>query len=241
MNRLPTIPLEPRDGGALSWFDYLDDDLRVPIGFFGGHYPKTPTQRRAWLIRMLREQDHNRLFFRLLAHRDMVLDFQLTEVKKTGWPEYSHTVGTVPLAQLLSLPNVDPAEELEQMRGFLAWLDQQVAGNGRNGGDAHIQVFRGGYNSRGIEAAGFADPTKRETLEQDLKNWRKKAWFEAWYQTKMKELSRVRMNAHCWFPLDSLVEDRRYQAMLLKTRQEQIPQPKPSEPEEDRIVLVVGD
>lgn len=208
--RLPTIPMERRYGGPLNWFDYLDADFRVPIEFFGKPYPKTAKQQEAWLIEMLRSHNTHEFFGRLLSRKGLALDFQVTKVRKTGWPDQVVTIGTVPLAQFLSLPNERPAEELAQMKEFLTWLDDQLNGQGKNEDDAALHVYRGGYNHRGMGPAYFKDDHKKEALAQALLEWRKKPWFKAWYEKMMEHLGRVRAGPHCWFTLTHLQGDRKY-------------------------------
>lgn len=214
-----TIPMDPREGGPLHWFEYADAEFRVPIEFFGEHYPRTPKQQETWLLKMLRGYRANLFFLRLLSRKGLNLDFRLTEVKKTGWPDKSYTIGTMPLAQLFSLPNENPAEELAQMKAFLTWLDVQLKEQGDRGRDACIQWYRGGYGNRGLEAAGFAEDAKRDALDQALKEWRKEPWFEAWYQKNMEHLGRVRMGPHCWFALSDLSGDREHLRYMEEIRQ----------------------
>lgn len=211
---LPTIPMNSRDGGPLNWFEYLDADFRVPIEFFGRAYPKTAKQQEAWLIEMLRSHSAHQFFCRLLARKGLALDFQVTSIKKTCWPEDFYTIGTVPLAQLFSLPNENPAEELARMKEFLTWLDEQLKGQGKKGDDATLHVFRGGYNSRGMGAAYFKDDDKKAELNRALQERRKEPWFEAWHQKMMEHLGRVRMGPHCWFTLTDLQGDREYYRLL---------------------------
>lgn len=219
----PTIPMDSREGGPLHWFEYLDADFRVPIEFFGAAYPKTEKQQEKWLIDQLRGYRTIPFFCRLLARKGLALDFQVTSTKKTGWPKDFFTTGTVPLAQLFSLPNEQPAEELANMKRFLSWLDDQLKGQGEKGRDACIQWYRGGYNDRGLEAAGFEDKTKQEALDQALKAWRKEAWFEAWFRKNMEHLARVRIGPHCWFALSNLCGDRYYQRLREEVKTEKAP------------------
>jgi hypothetical protein len=166
------IELDRRDGGAMTWFDHLDAKFRVPIEFMGPAYPKTAKQLEAWLIKQLREDTSQGFFFRTLAHPGMALDFKLLQCQPTGNPAFFITTGTVPLAQLFLLPNVDPEQELREMKDMLAWLDGQLAGQGPKGRDGTVQWFRGGYRNRGLEAASFQDEEKREALNLALANWR---------------------------------------------------------------------
>lgn len=204
----PTIPMNSRDGGPLNWFEYLDADFRVPIEFFGRPYPKTSKQQERWLIEMLGSHSAHRFFCNLLARKGLALDFQVTRIKKTGWPDKEFTIGTVPLAQLLSLPNENPAEELAQMKAFLTWLDAQIEGQGDNGSDATLQLFRSGYSRRGMDLCHFKDEDEGKARTLALQEWRKQPWFEAWYQKMMEHLGRVRLGPHCWFTLTDLQGDR---------------------------------
>ena len=208
------IPLDPRDGGALNWFDHVDENFRVTLAFFGTTYPhgKSDRQREAWLIEQLRDNasaGRQHFFFYPLAHKGMALDFQFTRESGPA-PGWMTVEGTVPLAQLFLLPNEQPALELARMKEFLTWVDDRVKGQGKDGSDARIQWFRGGYGSRGLEAAGFADDAAREALTQDLKAWHEKPWFERWYAANMKGFAKVRMGPHCWLSMASLVPSRQH-------------------------------
>lgn len=216
MTKPTTIPLDPRDGGALNWFDYLDENFRVPLGFFGTTYPKDKgeRQREAWLIEQLRNgtsTSRQHFFFYPLAHKGLSLDFQFTrEHALSPSPDWTTVEGTVPLAQLFLLPNEQPALELARMKEFLTWVDERVRGQGGDGYDARIQWFRGGYNSRGLEAAGFADKALQQALTEDLKAWHEKPWFQRWYAANMKGFAKVRMGPHCWLSMASLVPCRKH-------------------------------
>lgn len=206
------IPLDPREGGALNWLDMVDEEGRVVIEFLGPAYPNAPNSQEAWLIEQLREDNHQVFFFRTLAHRGMNLDFQLIESRPLN--RFSLTRGSVPLAQLLSMPNEDPATELAQMREFLEWVDTKRQGVGRDGGEATIQWYRGGYRQRGLEWAGVKDDATREQLNEKLSQWRQKPWFQRWYDTNMTGFSKVRMGPHCWLAMSSLVPDRQWAQLM---------------------------
>ena len=209
-----SIPMDRRDGGPLNWFDYLDGEGRVPVAFFGKPYPKTEKQREAWLIEMLRSTRSQGFFCRLLARKGLALDFQVTSSRPTGWPESFYTCGTVPLAQLFSLPNENPREELAQMKAFLTWLDEQLKGQGEKGNDASLQVFRAGHGRNGMDLVHFKDEDEGKARTLALQEWRKQPWFEAWHQKMMEHLGRVRLGPHCWFTLTDLQGDREYLQLL---------------------------
>lgn len=208
------IPLDRRDGGPLNWFDYLDSEGRVPVEFFGKPYPKTDKQREAWLIDMLRSSRSQGFFCRLLARKGLRLDFQMTESRPTGWPDSFYTLGTVPLAQLFSLPNENPAEELAQMKAFLTWLDEQIKGRGENGNDASLQVFRAGHGRSCMNLVHFQDEDEQKARNLALQEWRNQPWFEAWHRKMMEHLGRVRLGPYCGFTLTDLQGDREYLQFL---------------------------
>lgn len=200
------IPTEPRQGGALDWFDLVDETHRVQMPVIGKRYPKTPKAQEAWLIDHLRNDLLYQGFFCApLAHKGMALDFQVIHEEPAARDNWGWTVGTVPLAQLFLLPNENPAEELAQMKAFLTWVYERLQGQGENGRQGRLQWYRSGRrNGRGLEAAGFEDKAKRDALTQDIQAWREQPWFEAWYQANLKGLGRVRLGPHCWWPLHSL-------------------------------------
>lgn len=210
---LKPIPLDPRDGGALNWFDLADEQGRVVMELFTQHPPKTPKALESWLIQKLRNDMHQSFFFRTLAHKGMKLDSEILHQKKHQNAAWSRVYVRVPLAQLFLLPNENPQQELEQLRGFLQWVDDNRQTTGRDGREATIQWFRGGYRSRGLEWAGVAEVADKERLNQELDSWREKPWFQQWYQANMDGLAKVRMGPHCWFSMASLVQDRFYQQL----------------------------
>ena len=204
--RLP-IPLHPRYGGALNWFDHLDEAHRVRLEFIDRPYPPTPALQERWLIHQLREDCYQNFFFEPLAHRGLALDFQAEESVPRGSQRFFWTTGTVPLAQLFLLPNENPAEELDQMKAFLTWVQDQVTEQGNDERDARIQWFRGG-RERGLEAAGFEDKSKQAALTQALQKWREHPWFDAWYRANLRGLGKVRRGPHCWLAMPSLLPQR---------------------------------
>lgn len=216
------IALRPPEGGALNWFDHQDENHRVRIEFFSDErFPSTPSRQEAWLLDNLRLAGEQRFFFRTLAVKGLRLEFEVLEEGSY------YTVGTVPLAQLFLLPNQDPATELAQMKEFLAWVDERIKGQGRDGRDATIQWFRGGYASRGLEAAGFIDKALQKQLDEDLQAWREKPWFDAWYRLNMKNFSRVHTGPHSWLSLNSLVPCR-FMARLRAEREAKNASARPS-------------
>lgn len=215
---LDSIPLDPRDGGALNWLDMVDDQHQVLLEFMGPRYPKTPDAQKAWLTQMLRNNRHQEFFFRPLANKGLKLVFSFVEGRETGWPDTFITRGTVPLAQLLSLPNVDPKAELAQMREFLEWVDTRRQQVGSEGCEATIQWFRSGYNNRGLEWAGVEDSQTRERLNEELVVWREKPWFDQWYKTNMDGFAKVRMGPDCWLGMASLVPERIWASLRAKPK-----------------------
>lgn len=209
------IPTDRLFGGALDWFDHLDDQHRVRVRFFGPPYPTqgTQSQRDSWVIQALRQPNDQAFFFANLAHKGLALDFQVLGTRPTGRPDCAEVVGTVPLAQLLLLPNEHPAEELAQMKAFLTWLDARLDNQGPDLFDGSVQWYRNGYAQSGLKAVGFADPAAAEALNQDLAAWRQEPWFEAWYRANMAGFGKIRLGPYCWAPLSSLVKCRARERM----------------------------
>lgn len=212
------ISFNPMQGGALDWFDHLDDKHRVCVRFLGPPYPENGTarQRETWLIQRLQEKHEQGFFFLNLARKGMALDFQDIEVHPSSWPDWRETLGTVPLAQLFLLPNENPAEELAQMKEFLTWLDARLDNQGPSFRDGSVQWYRDGYEEAGLEAAGFEDEAKQDALTQDLQSWREKPWFEAWYRANLAGFGKLRLGPHCWSSLRSLVACRAYDRLAAR-------------------------
>lgn len=205
------IPLKPDlDGGALNWFDHLDEQHRACLRFLGPTYPASGTagQRERWLIDRLRETHEQQFFFLNLAHKGMALDFQEVETHPFGWSDLSYTQGKVSLAQLFLLPNENPAEELAQLHSFLSWLDVRLDNQGQKGRDGTVQWGRQGYSDTGLKANGFADPAAGQALTQEIQQWRSQPWFEAWYRANLAGFGKVRLGPYCWSTLTSLVPNR---------------------------------
>lgn len=210
LSSLP-IPLKPDlDGGALNWFDHLDEQHRVCLRFLGPTYPASGTagQRERWLIDRLRETHEQQFFFLNLAHKGMALDFQEAQSVPSCWHDTPYTQGKVPLAQLLLLPNENPAEELAQLHDFLSWLDARLDNQGPNFRDGTVQWYRQGYSHTGLKANGFADPAAGQALTQEIQRWRSQPWFEAWYRANLAGFGKVRLGPYCWSTLTSLVQCR---------------------------------
>lgn len=196
--------------GPLDWVDIAQarDDLRLPVQFmteqpYGAL--RTDHGRERWLVQNLRNS--NIAFFQPLFHLGFGMNWKPSGETKSG--QFTNSRGTLSLTRLFGLPDKDPAQELEQYRGFLQWIQDKRNELGNPfPTTVSVQWFRGGYNSRGIEWAGIKEVGLNENQvahwEQELQDWRKQPWFEALYKKNMDGLARVRIGPHCWFRMGEL-------------------------------------
>lgn len=208
------IPLDPREGGALDWFDKCDSEHRVILDIFGSKAPKGKQAFERWLIETLRELPHQQFFFYPNTHKGMALSAEVIGECPTGWPEHTHTALRIPLAQIFGLPNQNAALELDQMRDFLTFVDQRGRGLGKDGRDTYLQWYRSGHGNRGIEWAGILDKDEARAATVDLEAWLAKPGMKEWKKGQLDGLSRVRLSPHCWFSMSALVQDRWYLAQM---------------------------
>ena len=208
------IPLDPRDGGALDWFDRCDEEHRVILVVHTTPEPSSPAAREKWLRETLCDLQWQSFYFYPNTHKNMALQAEVLATGKIGFAGHCQTVLRIPLAHIHGLPNENPKEELAQLREFFEFIDARGAGQRDEGGDASLQWYRSGYGNRGLDWVGFKDEAVGEACKKELESWLEKPILKEWKARNLAGWGKLRNGPHCWATMPSLVPDRRWQRIL---------------------------